>query len=394
VAQIDVAVVGAGIVGLATARALSRGSRVVVVEKEPAVARHQSGHNSGVVHAGVYYAPGSLKARLCVEGKAALERYAAERGIELRHCGKLVVARDAPELPRLAELKRRATANGVPGLVELGADGIREVEPHAAGLRALHSPRTAIVDFARVAEALADDVRAAGGEVVLGRRVTRVAGRRGAVELETDDGTIVARTAVTCAGLQADRLARGDGLPRIVPFRGDYYTLAPHARALVRGLIYPVPDPAFPFLGIHFTPTVHGEVLAGPNAVLALAREGYRRAALDPRDALDALTYPGLWRFGLRHWRVGAQEAWRDASKRAFVREMQRYVPAVRPEDVAPGPAGIRAQALGRDGRLVDDFVFERGDRVLHVLNAPSPAATSALAIGELIAAEVAAARS
>jgi L-2-hydroxyglutarate oxidase LhgO len=389
VAQFDVAVVGAGIVGLATARALAPERRVVVVEKEDAIARHQTGHNSGVLHSGVYYQPGSLKATLCVEGKAALERYAGERGIELRHIGKLVVALDEHELPRLAELKRRALANGVAGLGELGPEEIRELEPHAVGLRALHAPRTAIVDFRRVAEAYADDIRAAGGDLLLGRRVTAIEVRRGGVELDTPAGPIAARIAVTCAGLQADRLARRRNLVRIVPFRGDYYTLRPHARSLVNGLIYPVPDPAFPFLGVHFTPTIAGDVIAGPNAVLALAREQYRRGAVDLRDVADALSYRGLWRFALRHWRIAAAEAWRDLSKAAFVRDMQRYVPAVRAADVVFGPTGIRAQALGRDGRLVDDFVVERSERVLHVLNAPSPAATSSLAIGALIANDV-----
>jgi L-2-hydroxyglutarate oxidase LhgO len=385
VARFDVAVVGAGLVGLATARALARsGRRVVVVDKERELAAHQSGHNSGVIHSGIYYAPGSLKARLCVEGKQALERYADERGIPYRRVGKLIVALDESELPRLDELRRRGEANGVEGLREVDADGLRAIEPNAVGLRALHAPATGVIDYRAVARAYADDVREAGGEVRLSTLVTQC--YEGGVE--TEHGLVAARSVVVCAGLQADRLAHGG--PRIVPFRGDYYTLKPRAAALVRGLIYPVPDPAFPFLGVHFTPTIDGRVVAGPNAVLALARERYRRTALDLRDAASALSSRGLWRFAARHWRVGAAEVWRDLSRSAFVRDMQRYVPAVTEDDVVFGPTGIRAQALSSDGRLVDDFVFERDGSVLHVVNAPSPAATSSLAIGAFIAEAVA----
>ena len=388
----DVVVVGAGIVGLATARALLERRpqlRLAVLDKEAAPGRHQTGHNSGVLHSGIYYAPGSLKARLCVAGKAAMERYAEERGIPLLRCGKLIVALGPSELGRLDELHRRAVANGVEGVRVLGADELREVEPHARGYRALHAPHTGIVDYGAVATALAEDVTAAGGELLTSRPVRgfRPTGR--AVRIESESGSIEARAVVACAGLQADRLARLAGArspARIVPFRGDYYTLGPASQGLVRGMVYPVPDPAFPFLGVHFTKRLDGSVIAGPNAVLALARERYRRAALDLRDAGSTLAYPGSWLFAARHLRVGAAELWRDLSTGAFVRDMQRYVPDVRRADVSFGPTGIRAQALARDGRLVDDFLIVGSERMMHVLNAPSPAATASLAIGAELA--------
>jgi L-2-hydroxyglutarate oxidase LhgO len=392
----DVAVVGAGILGLATARRLLAdrpGLRLVIVEKEAQIAAHQTGHNSGVVHSGIYYAPGSLKARLCTAGKAALERYVAERGLAHDRCGKVIVALEERELPRLAELERRATENGVRGLRVLDADALRELEPNARGIRALHAPETAIVDYRQVAAAFADDVRAAGGELRLATSVTGIGERARTVAVETTDGGLEASAVVSCAGLQSDRVAGLDGRRppvRIVPFRGDYYSLKPAARGLVNGLVYPVPDPAFPFLGVHFTKTVDGRVIAGPNAVLALAREHYGRTGFRPRDAAATLAYPGFWRFARRHLRFGAGELWRDVVKRAFVRDMQRYVPAVTADDVEFGPSGIRAQALAPDGRLVDDFVLQRGGRVLHVLNAPSPAATASLALADHIGAEAA----
>jgi len=390
--KIDIAVVGAGILGLATARALllERPSlRVVVLEKEAAPAVHQTGHNSGVVHSGIYYRPGSLKATLCIRGKQALERYADEHEIPLRRVGKLIVASDPSELERLEELRRRAVANGVAGLREIAGEAIAEIEPHAIGVRALHASATGVIDYRAVTTAFADDVRAAGGDVLFGRAVEAisVSGRR--VALATSGGEVEARYLISCAGLQSDRVARRAGADpgaRIVPFRGDYYTLAASAAALVRGLIYPVPDPAFPFLGVHFTRKIDGSVVAGPNAVLALARERYRRVALQPRDAADALGYPGVWRFAARHARTGAGELWRDLSKRSFVRDMQRYVPSIERNDVTFGPTGIRAQALTRNGALVDDFVIASSPRAMHVVNAPSPAATASLAIGEEIA--------
>jgi L-2-hydroxyglutarate oxidase len=388
----DVAVVGGGILGLSTARQLliSRpGLRVAVLEKERELATHQTGHNSGVLHSGIYYEPGSLKARLCVEGKVALERFAAERGIPVRRSGKLIVALHARELTRLAELKRRASENGVDGVTELSRDEFRELEPNVEGIRALHAPGTGVIDYRLVARAFAEDVQERGGEILLGRRVGAIRSTARGADLRTDQGSIGARFAVSCAGLQSDRLARdGAARPRlrIVPFRGDYYTLTSGAQSLVNGLVYPVPDPAFPFLGVHFTKRIDGSVIAGPNAVLALARERYRRAAFNVRDAASAVTYRGLWRFALRHLDVAAAEQWRDLSKRAFVRDMQRYVPAVRSEDVEFGPTGIRAQAVAPDGRLVDDFVIETRPRLFHVVNAPSPGATSSIAIGAWIA--------
>jgi (S)-2-hydroxyglutarate dehydrogenase len=382
----DAIVVGGGLIGLATARSLllQRPTlRLAVLEKEDGVARHQSGHNSGVLHSGVYYAPGSLKARLCREGKLELERYADERGIPRVERGKLIVALDRSELDRLSELEHRARANGVEGLRVLDGDELREVEPNVRGIRALHAPRTGVIDFVRVAEAYAGDLREAGAELHFGSEVTRLRASHGRVDIETPGRAFTAGLVVTCAGLQADRLA---GAGRIVPFRGDYYTLSPRAGALVNGLVYPVPDPSFPFLGVHLTKGVDGTVVAGPNAVLALARERYGRLALSPRDAAATLAYPGFWRFAARHARTGAAEVWRDLSKRAFLRDLQRYLPDVGAGDVRFGPSGIRAQALGRDGRLLDDFVIERAGRILHVVNAPSPAATSSLAIGAHIA--------
>lgn len=392
----DVAIIGAGIVGLATAyRLLERvpDLRVAVLEKEADVGLHQSGRNSGVVHAGIYYAPGSLKARLCREGKAALESFAVEKGIPLEHVGKLVVALDEGELPRLAELRARAVANGVEGLEELGPERLRAIEPYAAGIRALWSPRTAIVDFAVVTRAFADEVRARGGAIHLRREVTGIARRGDEQVLATTAGDLVARRVIACAGLWADRVAAmtGEGgrdVPRIVPFRGDYYTLTPGARHLVRGLIYPVPDPRFPFLGVHLTRRVDGEVWAGPNAVLAFARAGYRRRDVDLRELAGTLAYPGMLRLGARFWRTGAAEMWRDVSRRAFLAGLRRLVPELRAGDLVFGPSGVRAQALRRDGTLVDDFDLGGSDRVLHVRNAPSPAATSSLAIGRVLAEE------
>ena len=392
----DVVVVGAGILGLATARRLLEerpGLRLAVLEKEAAIACHQTGHNSGVVHSGIYYAPGSLKARLCTQGKLALERYVAERGLPYERCGKLIVATAESELPRLAELERRAVANGVEGLSVLDGDELRAVEPNAVGVRALHARETAIVDYRAVAAAFASDVREGGGELVLEAAVVGLEERGRSVAVETTAGSFAAAALVGCAGLQSDRVAALAGTQppvRIVPFRGDYYTLRPHARALVRGLVYPVPDPSFPFLGVHFTKLTDGRVIAGPNAVLAFARERYGRARIELRDVASTLAYPGFWRLARRHYRFGAIELWRDAVKPAYVRELQRYVPAVSGADLEFGPSGIRAQALDREGRLVDDFVLERTGRQLHVLNAPSPAATASLAIADRIAAQAA----
>ncbi len=394
--RVDVAVVGAGIVGLATALRLLEqrpGLRLVVLEREPAVGMHQSGHNSGVVHAGVYYTPGSQKALLCREGKGLLERYCEEHGIPIAWPGKLVVALDERELPRLKNLKERALANGVDGLEEVGSQRMREIEPHIRGIRALWSPRTGITDFALVTRAYADDVRVRGGQIELSRPVTAIERRPDALVLATPRGPVQARAVIACAGLWSDRVAaltgdRTKDSPAIVPFRGDYYTLAADAARLVRGLVYPVPDPRFPFLGVHFTRRIDGQVWAGPNAVLAFRRTGYRRRDISLGDLAEALGNPGFRKLARRFWRTGAAEMWRDWSKGAFVREMRRYLPELRGDQVVFGPSGVRAQALSRDGTLVDDFDLAGADRVLHVRNAPSPAATSSLAIGARLAAE------
>ena len=391
----DTVVVGGGILGLATARELLTRrpeTRLLLLEQEGELARHQSGHNSGVVHAGLYYAPGSAKARLCREGKVLLERYCAERGIPVHHVGKLVVALTDDELPRFANLETRARENGVEGLEVVGPERIREIEPHAAGIQALWSPRTAIVDFRRVALAYADDVRAAGGLIETSRRVTGLAERAGEVRVATSSGEVAARQVVACAGLWADRVAASTGDPvkeRIVPFRGDYYTLTPDAARLVRGLIYPVPDPRFPFLGVHFTRRIDGAVWAGPNAVLALARTGYRRRDLNLRDLADILRFAGFRKLARRYWRTGLAEQWRDLSKRAFAAELRRYLPELRADQLVFGPSGVRAQALDPDGTLVDDFRIGGSGRIVHVRNAPSPAATSSLAIARVLADEV-----
>jgi (S)-2-hydroxyglutarate dehydrogenase len=390
----DVVVVGAGIVGLASARELLRrrpGLRLALVDKEPRVGTHQTGHNSGVIHSGIYYAPGSLKARLCVAGARELYAYCEANGIETERCGKVIVATDESELGRLDALHERGVANGVEGLEMIGPERLREIEPHCAGIRALWSPNTGIVDFSRVAQRYALDVREAGGEVHTGRELRCLRTLTDHVVLETTGGDLQARRVVTCAGLQSDRVAGMTGgvrEPRIVPFRGDYWQLRPEARGLCRNLIYPVPDPAFPFLGVHVTRRLDtGEVWLGPNAVLAFAREGYRRLDLRPRDLAESLANRGFQRLARRYWRMGAVEMWRDWSKRAFWRSVRRYLPDVGLADMVPGPSGVRAQAIDASGALVDDFVVDvSGDRVLHVRNAPSPAATSSLAIGRLIA--------
>ncbi|MEP7379505.1 MAG: L-2-hydroxyglutarate oxidase [Chloroflexota bacterium] len=388
----DVVIVGAGIVGLATGLKLLRLSpdlRLALVEAADQVAAHQTSHNSGVVHAGLYYAPGSLKARLCRDGKEQLEQYAAERGIPIERVGKLVVALDEAERPRLEALAARADANGVPGLELLSQEALREREPHAAGIAALWSPTTAIIDFERVAQAFATDVRDLGGAIHLSRRVTSIATAGRDIVLATPHGPLLTRNLITCAGMQADRVARMTGYEsaaQMVPFRGDYYVLREDARSLVRGLIYPLPDPRFPFLGVHFTRRIDGAVWAGPNAVLAFARNGYRRRDISLRDLAGTIRHPGFLRLAARHWRMGAGEMARDASKRLFHRRLQRYLPELRIDQLAPGPSGVRAMLVERNGALVDDFVFGGSGRVLHVLNAPSPAATAALAIGDQLA--------
>jgi len=387
-----VVVIGGGVVGVATAMALAGRTRVQLVEAEDSLAAHQTGHNSGVIHSGLYYAPGSLKARLCTAGRELLYGFCAEHGVPVERCGKVVVAARPEQLPRLAALEERGRANGLVGLRRLRPEEIRELEPHAAGLAALHVRETGIVDYAAVTRAMAEVVRCQGGSIATGARVTRLAGRGSEVIVETTAGTYRADYLVSCAGLQSDRLARLAGLDpgvRIVPFRGEYYEVVPARRYLVRNLIYPVPDPAFPFLGVHFTRRVNGTVEAGPNAVLALRREGYCRTSFSLRDTWSTLAYPGFWRLATRYARTGATEMWRSWSKGAFVEALQELLPEITSDDLTGYGAGVRAQALGRDGKLLDDFHLVEGERQLHVLNAPSPAATASLAIGRSIAERV-----
>jgi (S)-2-hydroxyglutarate dehydrogenase len=384
----DVAVVGAGILGLATARELLRrdpDASVVILEREDRIAAHQTGHNSGVIHAGIYYTPGSLKAQLCVAGARELYEFCDEHGVRYERCGKLIVAVDESELARLDDLERRGRENEVPGLRRLSAAELREIEPEVAGVAGLHSPNTGIVDFGEVARAYANDVVARGAEIRTGVTVSRLSGS----VLHTSAGEIEARRVVACAGAWSDRLAEASGEPaepRIVPFRGGYMKLREHARGLVRGLIYPVPDPSLPFLGVHLTKTIHGEVWLGPSALLAPSRTAYRLSDVSRRDLGSTLRWPGTWRMFARWWRTGLTEMRMAADRGAFVHACARYVPAVTRGDVEPGPAGIRAQAVARDGKLLDDFAFASAPGVLHVRNAPSPAATSSLAIARVIA--------
>jgi (S)-2-hydroxyglutarate dehydrogenase len=392
----DLAVVGGGIVGLAAARELARRhprASVCVLEREPALAAHQTGHSSGVIHAGIYYEPGSLKARLCVEGARELYEYCADRGIAHERCGKVILATGAGELGRLEELERRGRANGVRGLRRLGQAELAELEPHARALAALHSPDTGIVDFPAVARAYAHDVLEAGGAVVTGCGVTQVLPGRGSLRLIHARGACEATHAIFCAGMWADRMARAAGAqadPRIVPFRGAYLRLARSRRHLVRSLIYPVPDPSLPFLGLHLTRDIDGDVLLGPTALIAGARDAYRAGRLRGRDLLETVAWPGTWRLIARWWPTGLGELRRAVRRSAFVDAAARYVPEIAPADTEPAFAGLRAQALGRDGRLLDDFLFSRTERAVHVRNAPSPAATSSLAIARHIADEAA----
>ncbi|MFD4401969.1 L-2-hydroxyglutarate oxidase [Nocardia sp. NPDC058499] len=386
-----IVVVGAGIVGLAVAREIGRrrpGARVVVLEKEDRVAVHQTGHNSGVVHAGIYYQPGSLKAVLCARGRAMLRDYCAERELPYEECGKLVIAVDDEEMARLDALEARAGHNAVPGLRRVDAAGIRDIEPFAEGIAALYSPHTAITDFRGVAEAFAADIVAAGGEVRTSCAVDRIIRTASGVEIAVGEQVLAADRVVLCAGLQADSvavLAGGDAGPRIVPFRGEYMDVVPQKRELVRGLVYPVPDPRYPFLGVHFTRRVSGAVEVGPNAVLAFAREGYRRTRFVPRDMAKTLAWPGFRRLVRQHWRTGLGEMYGSVSIAAYMRKAQRYIPAIGSADVVRAGAGVRAQALDADGTLVDDFRIDRLGPVTAVRNAPSPAATSSLAIAEYV---------
>ena len=390
--QADFVVVGGGILGLAVARELLArhpDARLALVEAEDRLAAHQTSHSSGVVHAGVYYEPGSLKARLCREGSTALMAYCDEHGIECRRSGKLIVATREDELARLDRLEQRARANGVPGLTRIEGSGIRSIEPEARGIAALHSPETAVVDYARVAEAFAADVERTGGSIHLSAPVTEIVPLSNGQAIATGRGHIRAGKAVFCAGLQADRLAAlsgGDPEPRIVPIRGSYLKVKENRSDLVRGNVYPVPDPDLPFLGAHLTRGLDGSLLIGPTAMLVAARDGYELATLRRHDLRETVTWPGTWRLIRRFPAATAREILHSVSPRSLVREAGRLIPSLRPADVGPGPAGIRAQALARDGRLVEDFLLEQSGDAVHVRNAPSPAATSSLALASLIA--------
>ncbi|HEY3975040.1 MAG TPA: L-2-hydroxyglutarate oxidase [Candidatus Sulfotelmatobacter sp.] len=387
----NVVIIGAGVVGLGVALEITRRFphfKLLVLEKESRVARHQSGHNSGVIHSGVYYKPGSLKARLCVTGAAAMVEFCREHGIAHNVCGKVIVATQEAELPRLEELRRRGQANGLTGLRLIGPEELREIEPHASGLQALVVPSTGITDYAKVSEKYAELISARGGTVLISAAATAILRRADEIIVETSRATYSTTWLINCAGLHSDRVARmaGDdpGI-MIVPFRGEYYDLTPRRASLVRALIYPLPDPRFPFLGVHFTRRITGKVDAGPNAVFALAREGYRHRDINVRDLSSALTFPGFWRMARQHWRDGLGEWQRSFSKPAFVRALQRLLPEIGENDLVPGGSGVRAQALKPDGTLVDDFQFVPSGKVLHVLNVPSPAATASLTIAQAI---------
>ena len=387
----NVVVIGGGVVGLGVGLEITRRfprSRLLLLEKEDRVARHQSGHNSGVIHSGVYYKPGSLKARLCVTGAAAMVEFCREHGIAHEVCGKVIVATHADELPRLEELRKRGEANGLTGLRMIGPEELKEIEPHAAGLKALVVPATGITDYAVVCEKYAELISAGGGTVLTSAAATGIRRSANEVVVETSRGAFSTDSLINCAGLFSDRISRMAGDEpgvMIVPFRGEYYDLTPERASLVRALIYPVPDPRFPFLGVHFTRRITGRVDAGPNAVLALAREGYRHRDINLRDLASSLAFPGFWRMARQHWRNGLDEWHRSLSKPAFVRALQRLLPEVGENDLVPGGSGVRAQALKPDGALVDDFQFVPSGKVLHVLNVPSPAATASLAIGKAI---------
>ncbi len=388
----DFVIIGGGIVGLSTALRLTSlfpRLRLAVLEKEAAVARHQSGHNSGVIHSGIYYPPGSLKARLCVEGAAAMVEFCRTHGIPYQLCGKVIVAASEDEIPRLQALFERGQANGIASLKLVTASELREIEPHCGGLRGIHVPGTGITDYAAVSRKYAELVANHGGTIQTGTRVTGVIPQAKEIVVETTRGPVFAKYLVNCAGLQSDRVGKIAGqIPEamIVPFRGEYYDLIPEKDSLVRGLIYPVPDPRFPFLGVHFTRRIHGGVDAGPNAVLAFKREGYHAADFDLDDVTEMLGYSGFWSMAKKYWRHGAEEFYRSFSKRAFVRSLQKLVPEIRDDDLVPGGAGVRAQALRPDGSMVDDFQFHASGKMLHVYNVPSPAATASLPIGKAIA--------
>lgn len=386
----DLVVVGGGVVGLATAYRYGQrhpDRTIAVLEKELQVARHQTGHNSGVLHSGIYYKPGSLKAINCRAGKQAMEEFCAREGIDHDLCGKVIVALDDSELPSLQRIFERGQANGITCEL-IGRDRLLELEPAAAGIRAIHVPEAGIVNYSQVCTRLAEIITAAGGTILLNTRVTQISSDAAEVRITTTNGEYLAKQLVNCGGLHCDRVAKLAGEScesKIVPFRGEYYQLKPDATRLVNNLIYPVPDPSFPFLGVHFTRMIDNSVECGPNAVLAFAREGYTKTTINPYDLFESLTYPGFLRLAAKYWREGAGEMWRSLSKAAFVRALQRLVPDIRSDDLEPAPAGVRAQAVGRNGKMIDDFQIQRDGRLVHVLNAPSPAATASLNIGQHI---------
>jgi (S)-2-hydroxyglutarate dehydrogenase len=389
----EIVVVGGGIVGLATALQIIRkqnGIRIAVLEKEPGIARHQTGHNSGVIHSGLYYKPGSLKARNCVAGAAAMVEFCGEHGIPHEICGKVVVATDRSELASLQELLRRGTANGVPGIVTIGTERLRELEPHCSGIEALHVPGTGIVNYALVARKYAELIERGGGRILTSCAVHGITQSETETVLETNRGPVKAgRRVINCAGLHSDRIMRlageDNGL-QIVPFRGEYYEIVPARRSLVRSLIYPVADPRFPFLGVHFTRRISGGIEAGPNAVLAFKREGYKKTDVNLKDAVETALFPGFWRMAAKYWKSGMGEYYRSLNKGAFTRGLQKLVPDIQSADLEPAGSGVRAQALDKTGRLLDDFAIVQSKQFIHVCNVPSPAATASLIIGKQIA--------
>jgi L-2-hydroxyglutarate oxidase len=387
--RVDIAIIGGGIVGLATAMewtARFPQSSVVLLEKEARIAAHQTGHNSGVIHSGIYYKPLSLKAKLCMAGMEALHAFCGEHAIPFESCGKLIVATSEEELPRLEELYRRGVGNGLIGLRFVESEAIQEHEPHAAGIRGIYVPVTGIVDYARVAQQCATVISSRGGEIQLSCEVLAIKRSAQGIVVETSTGEIHTKFLVNCAGLHSDRLSRMAGAQldlTIVPFRGEYYDLIPKRESLIRGLLYPVPDPRFPFLGVHFTRRIGGGVEAGPNAVLAFAREGYTKRSFHAADVLGYASFPGFWIMAAKYAKVGLEEYYRSWSKAAFVRSLQKLVPELTADDLVPGGAGVRAQALSKEGKLIDDFRFAYTQGVLHVCNVPSPAATASLAIAK-----------
>ena len=389
--ETDLLIIGAGIVGLATALEATRRfpeTRLLVVEKEDHVAAHQTGHNSGVIHSGLYYKTGSLKARNCVAGAASMKRFCQDYGVVFEECGKLVVATSVEEVPRLEQLHQRGIANGVPGLRMMNRDEFRDIEPHCSGLSALHVPSTGIVDYTIVATKYAELIEQAGGQIILSAKVIGLREDGQSNVVETSAGAFRAGYVINCAGLYSDTLARMAGVRtdlEIVPFRGEYYEMKPERRHLVKALIYPVPDPRFPFLGVHFTRRVNGSVEAGPNALLALRREGYTGSGVELSEAVETLGYPGFWKMARKYWRMGMAEQYRSWMKPAFVKSLQKMVPELQESDLAPGGSGVRAQAVDRNGNLLDDFHFVPSGRMIHVCNVPSPAATASLEIGREI---------